>query len=174
MNIRKTAKQKKTYFLNEYPKIWSNYVNIYGYGQYQRDLVKLVVSQKDFLPHNRILESCIGTGYPLALALQQNGFDVFGIDIAISLIKECRSNSSEIKCVVADAEKLPFKDGTFSLTYCFQSSWYLPNIEDAIGEMFRVTIQGGIICLDIMNGLSPKVIRRIFVPEFKRGIVKSI
>jgi len=171
MNIKKSEKQKREYFWNRYPQIWSKQVNIYGYGQYQRDLVKLVTRQKDFLPHNRILESCIGTGYPIALNLQKNGFHVFGIDIAVSLIRECRRNSSEIESLVADAEKLPFKDGSFSLTYCFQSSWYLPNIEDAIGEMFRVATQGGIICFDIMNRLSPNIIWTLDIPEFKLGLL---
>lgn len=62
MGITKSPKQKKDYFLDVYPEIWSDQVNIYGYGRYQRDLVRLITCQKDFLPHNRILESCIGGG----------------------------------------------------------------------------------------------------------------
>ena len=171
MSIIKSTKEKKDYFLNVYPKIWRNQVNTYGYGQYQRDLVRLITRQKDFLPHNRILESCIGTGYPIALNLQQNGFDVFGVDIAISLIRKCRNNSLEIQGVVGDAEKLPFKDKSFSLTYCFQSSWYIPNIKNAIEEMFRVTIEGGIICFDVMNKWSPNIIYEIYYSDFKNKLL---
>lgn len=171
MSIIKSAKQKKDYFLDAYPEIWRNQVTIYGYGEYQRALVRLIVPQKDFLPHNRILESCIGTGYPIALNLQQNGFDVFGVDIAISLIIRCRKNSLEIKSVVGDAEKLPFKDKSFSLTYCFQSSWYLPNIEDALREMFRVTMDGGIICFDVMNKWSPNILYTVYFSEFKNRLL---
>lgn len=103
--------------------------------------------------------------------LQLNGFDVFGIDIAISLIKKCRDTSLELKGVVGDAEKLPFKDKSFSLTYCFQSSWYLPNIEDAIKEMFRVTMEGGIICFDVMNKWSPNIIYRVYYSSFKNRLL---
>jgi ubiquinone/menaquinone biosynthesis C-methylase UbiE len=153
----KREQKQKHHIIKEYSTFWQKQVNIYGYSYYHKGLIGVIKSLKDGLKDNKILEVGVGTCYPFASNLSSDGFEVSGVDIAESLIKICREKYPQIKSVVGDAEKLPYKDKSFSLTYCLQSCWYFPNIENAIKEIFRVTTEGGYILFDVMNSFSPYI-----------------
>ena len=115
------AKKQKDHIKNVYSKYWIKAsTDIYGFGKYEQGIVNLIYSLKQNLRGNKILESCIGTGYPFAAELSKRGFDVYGVDLSESLIKECRRKYG-ISSIVADGEKLPFRNGCFDLTYCILS-----------------------------------------------------
>jgi ubiquinone/menaquinone biosynthesis C-methylase UbiE len=69
----------------------------------------------------------------------------------------CQEKYQQIYARVGDAEDLPFQNDEFSLVYCFQSTWYFPNLDKAISEMFRVVKRGGYVVFDIQNLLSPQI-----------------
>ena len=133
----------KDHYKYEYPKFWVNRVKEYGFSRYYQIILDLLDSKKG----ESVLECGIGTGEPFALRLAKEGIDVFGIDIAQTLLDECKKNAAEwnvdIDCVHGDIESMPFDDGSFDKTYCISTSWYLPNLEKALQEMFRVTKRGG-------------------------------
>lgn len=100
---------------------------------------------------SKLLEVAIGTGYPIADALQKAGYQVFGVDISPKLIETCREINPQIDCMVGDVENLQYPDNTFPATYCFHSTWYFPDLSLAIDNMLRVTQAGGLVIFDIMN-----------------------
>ena len=44
-----------------------------------------------------------------------------------------------------------YRDGFFDCAYCFHSTWYFPDLGQAIDEMLRVTRLGGLVMFDIQN-----------------------
>ena len=59
--------------------------------------------------------------------------------------------------MVADAENLPYRSSYFACTYCFHSSWYLPDLAKAIDDMLRVTRSPGMVMFDIQNRNCPTI-----------------
>jgi len=145
----------KDYYKYEYPKFWVNRVKEYGFSRYHQIMQNLIDAKKG----ESVLECGIGTGEPFALRLARTGVNMFGIDLSQSLLDECKKNATkwnvDINCVVADIESMPFDDDSFDKTYCVSTTWYLPNLENALQEMFRVTKQGGIVMFDVINILHP-------------------
>ena len=104
-----------------------------------------------------------GIGKSIAMEFAKRGWHVCGVDIAPVLIAQCRENARDtmipICTYVGDVEALPYKDSTFDLVYCLRSTFYFTDLEQAISEMVRVTKPEGYIVFDIMNLLSPIIIR---------------
>ncbi|MDO8525691.1 MAG: glycosyltransferase [Candidatus Omnitrophota bacterium] len=71
-------------------------------------------------------------------------------DISYDMLKLTMANLGEgksrfLNCVVCDAEKLPFKAGTFDLVTCNAAMHHIPSIADFSGEIERVLISGGTV-----------------------------
>ena len=132
----------KEHMIKRYSKHWIKVRdNDAGQSTYSQNLIKII---KDYSSRgDKVLEVAIGTGQPFAQNLLKDGYTVYGVDIAPNLINKCKQLNPTIDCRIADAEKLPFNDGFFNLTYCFNSTWYFPNLHKAIDEMIRVTSPGG-------------------------------
>lgn len=141
---------RKNYIRDVYSKYWiTAREKIYGFLEYDKNLCKYICQH---VPNGgKLLEVAIGTGYPFADFFQKAGYSVYGIDISPDLIEKCRQLSSNINCKVGDAEDLDYPDDYFDCTYCFHSTWYFPNLNQAIDEMLRVTRSGGLIMFDIQN-----------------------
>lgn len=141
---------RKIYMRDVYSKYWATArEQIYGFLEYDKNLCNYICSH---VPKpGKLLEVAIGTGYPFGDFFQKAGYSVYGIDISLDLIKRCQVLNSNIICKVGDAEKLDFPDGYFDCTYCFHSTWYIPNLNKAIAEMLRVTRAGGLVIFDIQN-----------------------
>ncbi|MCE7985820.1 MAG: class I SAM-dependent methyltransferase [Caldilinea sp. CFX5] len=141
---------RKTYMKDVYSTYWLTARDeIYGFLPYDRNLCALICERvaKDAA----LLEVAIGTGYPIADFLQKSGHAVYGVDIAFKLVQKCRAVNAEIATVVGDAEALSYTDNYFPCVYCLHASWYIPNLNQAINEMLRVTHAGGIVIFDIQN-----------------------
>ncbi|MBI4722783.1 MAG: class I SAM-dependent methyltransferase, partial [Candidatus Stahlbacteria bacterium] len=156
----------KKYIIDSYSKFWLTQVLEYGYSDYHKAVISIIDTKEEGIVHKsqKILECCIGTGYPIAIELAKRGYELYGVDIAPALIRKCKENTENdklnIKCVVGDAESLPYKNSAFNLTYCLQSTWYFTDIGKAIEELFRVTNSGGKIIFDIQNLWNYKLLKR--------------
>jgi len=143
---------RKAYMKNSYSKYWINARDhVYGYMPYDHELVDMIRSMCTEHGYSNLLEVAIGTGKPIASALVDSGLGLQGIDISPDLIEACRKNNPAIQCEVGDAEKLRFSNDCFDLTYCFHSTWFIPNVHQAITEMIRVVKPGGAVLFDIQN-----------------------
>lgn len=98
-------------------------------------------------PDERVLDIAAGTGTSSA-ALARSGAEVVALDFSAGMIAEGRRRHPGIEFVQADAERLPFDDGSFDAVTI---SFGLRNVEHpqvALAEMFRVLAPGGrvVIC----------------------------
>ena len=141
---------RKEYMKNIYSKYWT-YARErkYGFLEYDKNLCNYI--SKNVSKKKNILDVAIGTGFPFGDFFQKEGYNVYGIDIAPTLIKKCRKLNDKINCKVGDAENLEYPDNFFNCTYSFHSSFYFPDLFKVINEMVRVTTPNGLIIFDIQN-----------------------
>ena len=96
----------------------------------------------------RSLEVGAGTGY-FTLNLLQSGViaNATATDISEWMLKQLSATADElgveVETVVADAERLPFPDGSFDLLLGHAVLHHLPNLERALAEFNRVLAPGG-------------------------------
>lgn len=97
----------------------------------------------------RVLEVAIGTGrnlpcYPADVAIT-------GVDLSPSMLRIARDRAAELGLDVdlreADAEALPFPDGSFDTVVCTLSLCAIPDHAATIAEMARVLRPGGRLLL---------------------------
>ena len=98
----------------------------------------------------KVLEVGCGVGSDL-LRFARVGAQVVGIDLSPKSVFLAKSRLHAYNCrgdvLVADAEKLSFKDNEFDLTYSWGVLHHTPNPARAIQEIYRVTKPGGEICI---------------------------
>jgi ubiquinone/menaquinone biosynthesis C-methylase UbiE len=106
-------------------------------------------------PGQKVLECGIGTGEFFAMELARGGKSVYGIDFSDSLLSDCRARFSKegftAHLGMADAQKLPFAEGVFDASYAIGVMPYMEDLDQAVGQMLRVTRKGGIVVFDMMN-----------------------
>jgi ubiquinone/menaquinone biosynthesis C-methylase UbiE len=94
----------------------------------------------------RVLEIGVGMGAD-CVRWAREGADVVGIDLterAVSLTKQRLTDEGlpgEVR--VADAEELPFKDGSFDVVWSWGVLHHTPRADDALVEATRVLKPGG-------------------------------
>jgi ubiquinone/menaquinone biosynthesis C-methylase UbiE len=89
-------------------------------------------------PPRRVLDVGTGTGaIPRLLADRFPGAEIVGVDVAERMVEEARRNVGDrARFQVADAQQLPFADGSFDLVT-------LGNMIPFFDEIARVTADGG-------------------------------
>ena len=104
----------------------------------------------------RVLEVGFGAGTDFIQWLR-SGARASGIDLTQEALDnltrriECYGLPAPEQIMVADAEQLPFADGTFDLGYSFGVLHHSPNTEKAVDEIVRVVRPGGEIKLMLYN-----------------------
>lgn len=93
-----------------------------------------------------LLDVGCGTGYLLDIA-RSRGFKVHGVDPSAGMLEKARRTHgfSNQELTHSVAEKLPFGDERFEFVVASGSMSYIPNIEEAVKEIVRVTKKGGLI-----------------------------
>lgn len=104
-------------------------------------------NQIDFSKVNRLLELGCGNGK----LWQENRIDlrnreIFLSDISEGMVEEVRNKlGSDFNCIVADAEKIPFKDSYFDAIIANHVLFYLNDLNLGIKEISRVLKPNGIL-----------------------------
>jgi len=102
--------------------------------------------------YDRVLEIGVGTGFML-LNLWQAGFvgEAHGCDVSTGMLAVCAESARTVGCElelrVADAEWLPYSDGSFDLAVGHAVLHHLPNPDAALAELYRVLAPGGAVLL---------------------------
>jgi SAM-dependent methyltransferase len=96
----------------------------------------------------RSLEVGAGTGYFTLNLLQSNVIGAAtATDISDGMLKQLAATADElgveVETVVADAEQLPFPDGSFDLVLGHAVLHHLPSLQRALAEFHRVLAPGG-------------------------------
>lgn len=101
----------------------------------------------DFSKVNRLLELGCGNGK----LWQENKIDlrnreIFLSDISEGMVEEVRNKlGSDFNCIVADAEKIPFKDAYFDSVIANHVLFYLNDLNQGLKEISRVLRLNGIL-----------------------------
>lgn len=104
-------------------------------------------NQIDFSKVNRLLELGCGNGK----LWQENRIDlrnreIFLSDISEGMVEEVRNKlGSDFNCIVADAEKIPFKDSYFDTIIANHVLFYLNDLNLGLKEIERVLKSDGIL-----------------------------
>lgn len=104
-------------------------------------------NQIDFSKVNRLLELGCGNGK----LWQENKIDlrnreIFLSDISEGMVEEVRNKlGSDFNCIVADAEKIPFKDSYFDSIIANHVLFYLNDLNLGLKEIDRVLKSDGIL-----------------------------
>ena len=97
-------------------------------------------------PGKRILEIGCGLGSDSRYMARRKA-DIVSLDLSLSNVsltaKGLRLSGLQEKGVCADAEKLPFKDGSFDVVYSFGVLHHTPRTREALDEAYRVLRPGG-------------------------------
>jgi SAM-dependent methyltransferase len=143
----------KTYYRRVYPKWWHGRAKALGWSAYDQTLLTAL----DAPAGATVLECGIGTGERYAVRLAERGMRVYGIDLAETLLREgvaaTAARGVRVSFQQGDLEALPYRTEAFDRVYCFSSLWYVPDLAQAVGEMFRVTRRDGIVVFDMLNAL---------------------
>lgn len=98
-----------------------------------------------------ILDVATGTGDLAIAALTLEPAFIIGVDVAEKMLElgqkkvADRGLQQRIRFQWAEAEHLPFNDGHFDATMVAFGARNFGNLEQGLGEMFRVTRRGGMI-----------------------------
>lgn len=119
----------------------SVYYRVKGGEEESRNEYLKYVGAKD---GDTVLEVSIGNGVNVKY-LPRNA-EYFGVDVSWGQLKQCRENSkrygTNIEIFQAEAEHLPFRDGSFDVVFNVASINYFEDKKKAIDEMFRVAKPG--------------------------------
>jgi SAM-dependent methyltransferase len=101
-------------------------------------------------PGCRLLDVACGSGQ-LALLAARDGVNVTGVDIATNLVERARARAKAAGLTArfeeADAEDLPFEDGTFDFVTSLIGAMFAPQPELVARELLRVCSPGGSIAM---------------------------
>jgi ubiquinone/menaquinone biosynthesis C-methylase UbiE len=112
------------------------------YAGIQRKKYEVV---KKYLPKSaeRILDLGCGTGMFLEELAERGGL-VVGVDSSARMLGIARKRAGEVSLVCADADHLPFKDGSFDVVVSITLLQNMPKPEETMKEMGRVLKSKGV------------------------------
>lgn len=116
----------------------------------------------------RALDVGCGGGY-LSEELARLGFEVLGVDPAPESIAAAQIHANQtgldIDYHVAQAETLPFPDGSFDLVTCCDVLEHVQDLDRTLSEIARVLKPGGIFMYDTINRTFMTWLGVIFVAQ---------
>ncbi len=160
---------------------YENYAETYG-EEYETTIagryflkrkLNLALKMGGFKKNDHILDAGCANA-PFSLALAQRGFKVTGIDLAQNNIVVCRRRAKQLGLAgadfcVADLENLKdFRESQFDGVLSFAALRYVPDLNGALRELYRVTKKGGRVVVDFPNKHSPWF---LFCQRFARRYV---
>lgn len=135
------ARHRTMWALGDYGSVASNVIGALG---------PLVVEVADIRVGQRVLDVAAGTGN-VAIPAALTGADVVATDLTPELLdvgrRQAERRGVTLDWQVADAEALPFRDGSFDVVTSCVGVMFAPHHQAAADELLRVTRPGGQIVL---------------------------
>lgn len=118
----------------------------------------------------RVLDVACGTGVVARQAAELVGPSgtVSGVDLNPAMIEVAKERASTIDWRIADAVDLPYADGTFDVAMCQSALFFFPDPAQAVREMARVVVGGGVVALQTYAGLEEQAAYGPFVDTVAR------
>ena len=120
----------------------ASYYNNSSDGKFVEPMYEVIVGEIEKLESGRILDVGCGNGN-LFTYLSERKYELTGIDFSANMIMEAEKNCRHATFMVADAEKLPFEDGSFDIIVCNASFHHYIHPDTVLNEMHRVLKNGG-------------------------------
>lgn len=142
------------------PQLYHRYLGPLQFAPYAR----LLSSRAHKHAPRRVLETAAGTGIlteALQQALPQAQIVATDRDQAMLDAAALRLQSSTIRFQLADAQKLPFGDGTFDLVACQFGVMFFSDKVAANAEAHRVLRQGGVYMLAAWDSIEQNLASKI-------------
>lgn len=124
----------------------------------------------------RVLDVGCGPRPEISLRLAASGRRVVCTDLSFGLVKLAREvarreGRSNVRFVVADAEALPFRDGTIELVVSDDVIEHVPDPDRMTAECARVVAPGGLVSVSTPNGRAVSVWADRALDLLRRGRV---
>lgn len=87
-------------------------------------------------------------------------YNAFDLEIADFHICRVLDNSDTCNISIASATDIPLKDDTVSLVAATETFEHIPEIDSAVKEIFRITVDGGILICTIPNNFCDKYMHK--------------
>jgi SAM-dependent methyltransferase len=120
------------------------------FSRYMEPGARVFYERLDVPARCQLLDVACGSGQ-VALLAAKDGVQVTGVDIAPNLIKRAQARASAeglaARFMEADAEALPFDDGTFDVVVSLVGAMFAPRPELVANELLRVCSPGGLIAM---------------------------
>jgi SAM-dependent methyltransferase len=101
----------------------------------------------DLVPDERVLDVACGSGNGAIAAARRSWTKTTGADFVPALLERGRERAAaeklDVEFVEADAQNLPFDDGSFDVTMSIFGVMFAPDHQRAADELLRVTKSGG-------------------------------
>ena len=123
-----------------------------------RNRLKKILQGEDTLQHPQIaLDLGCGPGWYLPMLADSNTKTI-GIDASVSQLLLAKKNTTKAKLIASDICSLPCRNNSIDIAYGINIFHHLPTKESqqqALQEIHRVLIPGGILVLHEMNPTNP-------------------
>lgn len=97
-----------------------------------------------------VIEVGCSTGKNLRYLAWRTGVSGYGVDIALApLVNAVEKSAARQRFYAADAQRLPFDDGSFAGLVALDVLEHLPSPEGALAEWARVVRPGGLVALSV-------------------------
>jgi ubiquinone/menaquinone biosynthesis C-methylase UbiE len=112
-------------------------------------------------PGERILDVGCGTGI-FTVDLLAADSQVTGCELSLPMLRRAalKAEGRPFCGVQGDMRWLPFADASFDKVVSVTAIEFIEDARSAVGELFRVTRQGGLVVVASLNSLSPWAARR--------------
>jgi len=151
-----TAPEGSREFYEQAEKL--RYGGAYGYG--------FLLEDAEFGKHRggKVLEIGCGIGTDLR-QFAKNGAIVAGVDLTDKGIELAKRGFNVMgldgNLLVADAEDLPFMNGTFDYVYSFGVLHHTPDTQKAVDEVYRILKDGGTFTIALYHTASWEILRQV-------------
>jgi SAM-dependent methyltransferase len=127
---------------------WEDRVEGYAgfFGAVTDRLVEPLLDLARIGPATRVLDVATGPGYVAAEAARR-GATVWAVDVAEAMVARARAEHPAVEFTRADAQSLPFDDGTFDAVVANFGLPHFGRPEQAVAEAVRVLAPGGRLAL---------------------------
>jgi ubiquinone/menaquinone biosynthesis C-methylase UbiE len=140
-------------FSGSIPALYDRCLGPLLFEPYARDLAERVAA----IAPRRILETAAGTGIVTAAVLREvpaAEIVVTDLNQAMLDVAAARLRSPAVSFQVADAQELPFADGSFDLVLCQFGAMFFPDRVRAFSEARRVLKRGGLFLFNVWDSLA--------------------
>ena len=123
-------------------------------GRWSEHLASPFLTRVDATPGGRVLDVACGTGV-LSKALAEAGASVIGVDASEGYLEGARRHRPHpnIAYEVGDMRHMRFDDDSFDAAVSTLALDVIPEIEQVVAEMKRVTRPGGVVASAVISFL---------------------